>query len=736
MLCVLIVLHSSGSRFGLVGSDSASMQATIVVPDEYATIQEAIDAANSGDTIYVHNQTYYENIFVNKTISLVGEDPETTIIDGSKSNETWNPVVYLYGEDAKNVSICNFTIRGSNSSWGIYIVFHANAHIENNTVTNNSGGVLAYSSDDNTFVNNTVVSNNHEGILFIDSSQNTMRNNSMSGNAYNFGVLGSFFNHSIDTSNLVDGKPIYYLKNQSDLTINSSSFPDVGYLALINCTKVTVENLSLTNNYNGLLLVQTINSILRNNTFQNNLKGIDIINSSNNTIESNNVTDSDWIGISLDDSPNNRFVENQLVNNWLSFEVNGDSLNDFTQDIDTTNTVNGKFMRYLTNYSDLLANPSTLNNTGYLALVNCHNITAENFALENSEILIAFTQNSSIIENTISVGGMSLVHSSFINLTDNTILKGESGISINYSGNNTIVKNNIAQSTQHGIILQNSSSNTISDNNVKNNSVGIELSSSSNNTILRNNVTDSSDYGGLFVYSSYNKIVHNNFINNGIPGWQVVGSDSVDNSWDNGYPSGGNYWSDYNGTDLYSGTSPQSEVGSDGIGDTPYEGVYLVSFWLADRYPLMQPIITFEAGSWEGKTCNVDVFSNSTVSSFKLNETAKTISFNVTGNEDTEGFCRITIPNVVVQNLWEGNYSIFVNGEPQPFTNWTDMENTYIYLNYTHSEHEITIVPEFLTTAILTTFMAITMFVMFATKKLGKSKETRSKRNLVCSLFA
>jgi parallel beta-helix repeat protein len=723
LLCVLILQLGLVLRFGVVNFDSAIAQTTRVVPDTYATIQEAIDAADPGDTIYVHSGTYNESISINKTISLVGENPETTIIDGSKPNETFSSVVYVFGEDAKDVRICNFTIRGSENAWGIYTVFHANAWIENNTIANNSGGILALFSDNNTFVNNTVKNNKYEGMLFIDSSENTMRNNTISGNTYNFGILRSPFNHSIDTSNLINGKPIYYLKNQSDLTIDPHN---VGYLALVNCTNITVENLNLTSNYNGLLLAKTENSTLRNNTFTNNARGIDIINSSNNTIQGNNVTDSTWLGISLVNSPNSKFRENHLMGNWLSFEVSGDSLGDFMQDIDTSNTVDGKVTRYLTNYTDLLINPSTFDNTGYLALVNCYNVTAEDFSLENNEILVAFTQNSSIVENTITVGGISLTHSSFISLADNTIMNGESGISIQRSNNNTVAKNNIAQNREHGILLQNSSNNTISDNNVKNSTIGFRLSESSNNTILRNNIADNKQYGLNLWNSSYNKIFHNNFINNAVPQWQAVCSGGVGNNWDNGYPSGGNYWNDYNGTDIYSGTHPQTEPGSDGIGDASYGNI----FSLIDHYPLMNSTQTFDIGIWEGKTCSVEVISNSTLSNFKLDEAARTLSFNVTGTEETVGFCRIIIPNVIVQNLWNGNYSVLINNESWPFRNWTDIENTYIYINYTHSEHEIIIMPELPKATILTIFIMIITFAIFATKKLGKPKVAKSKKKI------
>jgi len=77
-----------------------------------------------------------------------------------------------------------------------------------------------------------------------------------------------------------------------------------------------------------------------------------------------------------------------------------------------------------------------------------------------------------------------------------------------------------------------------------------------------------------------NYIFHNNFINNTNPFiYKVSGT-----IWDNGYPSGGNYWSRYNGTDIFSGPF-QNETGSDGIGDEPYA----VNSFDQDRYPLMYP---------------------------------------------------------------------------------------------------------------------------------------------------
>lgn len=220
LILVLVLLSSATllqvnpfTKYEPTNQHLATFASTVVlVPENYTSIQEAIDAASPGDTVYVNNGTYYENIYVNKTITLVGKNPEGTIIDGSKSNSSFNPVVSLYGEDAKNVILSNFTIRGSSNATGIYILACPNTTINNNIISDNHGGIIVDASDNNTLVNNTVADNAYEGLLLFQSSGNTMKNNIINENTYNFGVSESTFSNDIDESNLINGKPIRYLK--------------------------------------------------------------------------------------------------------------------------------------------------------------------------------------------------------------------------------------------------------------------------------------------------------------------------------------------------------------------------------------------------------------------------------------------------------------------------------------------------------------------------------------------
>jgi parallel beta-helix repeat protein len=155
------------------------------------------------------------------------------------------------------------------------------------------------------------------------------------------------------------------------------------------------------------------------------------------------------------------------------------------------------------------------------------------------------------------------------NITDNCY-----GILSNDAPGNIITGNNIRFNNQHGIYFYNSSNNTITGNNIGNTEweYGLCLVGNSNYNLISGNKIMNNEIGIVLEGSAGNSIYHNSFIGNR----DAHATDDASNTWDNGYPSGGNYWSGYNGTDN----------NADGIGDTPY----IIDENSRDNYPLMYPV--------------------------------------------------------------------------------------------------------------------------------------------------
>jgi parallel beta-helix repeat protein len=149
-------------------------------PGNYTKIQDAIDNASSNDTIFVYSGTYLENIFMNNTLNLIGEDKNRTIIDGNAKHD----VIYI-GFPANNVKITGFTIRNSGnfSSGGGYadagIEIHSDYNmIQNNIISNHPlYGIWLWGSRGNNISHNSIMECNISGIEFLAGPCNIISHN-------------------------------------------------------------------------------------------------------------------------------------------------------------------------------------------------------------------------------------------------------------------------------------------------------------------------------------------------------------------------------------------------------------------------------------------------------------------------------------------------------------------------------------------------------------------------------
>jgi len=185
----------------------------IYVPDGYARIQWAVDNASAGDTIIVRDGTYYENVVVNKHLTLKSENGSAyTTINGGGSGH----VVRI---TADNVRIEGFTVTGS--GWyeydnGLEITSSNNIITYNSISNNNAHGIYLYSSSNNNIISSNNISNNEEGIaLYSSSNNNIISSNNIYSNNYDGIYLDSSSNNSITSNNISN--------NYDGIVLNPSS---------------------------------------------------------------------------------------------------------------------------------------------------------------------------------------------------------------------------------------------------------------------------------------------------------------------------------------------------------------------------------------------------------------------------------------------------------------------------------------------------------------------------------
>ena len=224
--------------------------------------------------------------------------------------------------------------------------------------------------------------------------------------------------------------------------------------------------------------------------------------------------------------------------------------------------------------------------TGVLLADSSNDTISRNAETANYDgIWLDYSSGNNIVSGNNATGnsayGIDLQDSSNYNtVSGNTATASSYGIYLDGSSNNTVNGNEATANSDSGIYIYSSFDCIVSGNNVSANTYdGIYLGTSYNNIVSSNNVTANSEDGIYLENSSNNIIYHDNFVGNSVQAY--ANSTSLGNAWNLGYPSGGNYWSDYQ-----TKYPNAAEIDSSGIWNTPYA----IDANNTDYYPLMNQV--------------------------------------------------------------------------------------------------------------------------------------------------
>lgn len=385
LISVLMVMFIvTGALFGFFLFESHVVIAQDIIyvgsgiGNDSTTINGGIGLANFGDAVFVYSGIYAENVLVDKSINLTGQDNKTTIIDGQAAGD------------------------------GVYVTANW-VNITGFTVTNGDYGIHLDSTSNNMIMNNIVHTNADEGIFLISSSNNIITNNNLSQNYYGIHIRESSNNNTVE-NNIVWNN-----------SINGIYLSKLSYNQIIN-------NRISHSGGNGIFLFTALNNTLKANDISNNSHGIYFTSSSrNNTLMDNRITDNDY-GIYLGLSWNNTLRDNEIIyNTWHGLRMSSSSNNNTV--IDNNISFNGRhgIMLSLKSTNNLISSNKIRNNDDGFNLSSSSNNTIKDNVISDNlfiGIYLISSPNCTIINNSVenNLFGFYLSNSTNCSIFHNNII--------------------------------------------------------------------------------------------------------------------------------------------------------------------------------------------------------------------------------------------------------------------------------------------------------------------------
>ena len=586
-----------------------------------------IDAHNSGmiTQIKITNNTINNCYW--RSILVYYNNGNITITNNTLS---YNKHHGIGIEHSSLVNIENNELYG-NTERGIHLLNSTDIKLINNDIHDNLQGIWIESGSNNVYLKGNRIHSNNQGLILLSSIRTTLKSNVLENNTYSLGIWSyadvNGYIHDIDSSNIIDGRPIYYWVNVSNRTVPSNA----SFVALINCHNIVANNLNLRHD-GRILIVNSSSIIIGNSILENNKFAVDAVLSENILFNNVSIINTDRTAMtflySTDIALENVTILGSSWDGIYLYDVKGFML--------TNSTIsNAEIGINVKHSSDVIVQHTQVGYNSQIGILldqNSVGILQNNLINSNGWSGIELWNGAKgIIKFTTVYGnlhaGIWIIHQHTSAKIDSSTIYNNSWGGIEFhDGGIGIVENSRIFNNKDGIYLKNTSNVEIYGSIIENNNgCGISIDSSGNIRITgseirynknggihagysqfiqvyRSNITGNYLGGILLLNSTNNAIYLNNFINNSDYNAYTIDSTVI---WNSPTPLTytynnqnfttylGNYWSDYAGSDS----------DNNGIGDSSY----VINVNNTDRYPLIAPITYYSVAQGYSRGPAADV---------------------------------------------------------------------------------------------------------------------------------